>query len=152
VIEANVSSAHPQFVNFKCVNFFYMKHLLRTSPSKSSGLDPIPTWLLRRCSECFLSLLPRMVNSAILVQHGMPPQYKTSCVTPLVKKKKSDINDFTNYRPVSNLPFVSKLIERAIAKQITDHLTNGNFFDPHQYAYRRYHSWETALLHILDFA
>jgi hypothetical protein len=46
----------------------------------------------------------------------------------------------------------SKLIERAIAKQISDHLTNGNLFDPRQYAYRRYHSRETALLHILDFA
>jgi hypothetical protein len=146
-ITSSPSSRH-QLANFNSISMRHIKHLLCTSPSKSSVLDPLPAWLLRRCSDVFIPLLTTIVNSAI--QHGMPPHYKTSCVTPLIKKKKGDRNDFTNYRPVSNLPYVSKLVERAIAKQITDHLSTGNYFDPHQYAYRRHHSCESALLHVLN--
>jgi hypothetical protein len=74
-----------------------------------------------------------------------------SHVTPIIKKKNGDKNDLSNYRPVANLPFVSKLIERVISKQIVTHLNDGGFWDPQQYAYRQFHSCETALLDVLDF-
>ena len=124
-----------------------IRRLLQNSPCKSSTLDPLPTWLLFRCRSVFIPFLTILVNAAI--SEGMPNEYKVSCVTPLLKKKNSDPNDLSNYRPVSNLPFISKLIERAVADQITSHLTMNRHWDPSQYAYRQFHSCETALLHVL---
>ncbi len=53
-----------------------------------------------------------------------------------------------NYRPVSNLTFLGKLIERIVALQIVDHLEANNLMDIFQSACRKYHSTETALLKV----
>ena len=53
-----------------------------------------------------------------------------------------------NYRPLSNLPFVSKLVEKVVAKQISTHVDKNALRDPFQSAYRRGHSTETALLRV----
>ena len=53
-----------------------------------------------------------------------------------------------NYRPVSNLTFVSKLIERMVAKQLHDHLSQHQLYEKHQSAYRKRHSTETALTRV----
>ena len=55
-----------------------------------------------------------------------------------------------NYRPVENLSFISKIIEKAIATQIHDHLINYNIVDNFQSAYKAGHSCETALLRVYN--
>ena len=59
---------------------------------------------------------------------------------------RPDKNVLNNYRPVSNLPFVSKVLERAVAKQLQNYLTVNNLHEPQQSAYRKHHRTETALL------
>ena len=78
----------------------------------------------------------------------MPLCLKTAHITPLLKKEGLDTKDFKNFRPVSNLPFLSKLLERVVAKQLTDHMSRHNLHDALQSAYRPKHSTETALLKI----
>ena len=56
----------------------------------------------------------------------------------------------TNYRPISNLPFISKLTEKVIAKRIEEHLMHNYLNDIYQSAYRRGYSTETALLKVLS--
>ena len=51
-----------------------------------------------------------------------------------------------NYRPVSNLSFMAKLVERAVASQLNDYLVANNLLQRHQSAYRKGHSTETAML------
>ena len=53
-----------------------------------------------------------------------------------------------SYRPVSNLPFLSKVLERIVAQQLHSHLTRFNLFAKRQSAYRPNHSTETALLRV----
>jgi hypothetical protein len=72
-------------------------------------------------------------------------------VVPLIKKKNLDRNVLENYHPVSNLSFLSKIVERAVYKQINDHLELNNLADPMQSAYRYHHSTESALLCVLDY-
>ena len=59
-----------------------------------------------------------------------------------------DTADMNNFRPVSNLSFMSKLIERAVVSQLNEYLVTNNLLPRFQSAYRRNHSTETALLRI----
>ena len=65
-------------------------------------------------------------------------------------KKGLDSEILRNYRPVANLSFISRIIEKAIATQIHDHLTNNNIVDNFQSAYKAGHSCETALLRVYN--
>jgi hypothetical protein len=69
-------------------------------------------------------------------------------VTPLIKKSSLDPQDFSNYRPVSGLLFLSKLIGRVVLRQLTSHIEEFQLLPPSQSAYRVNYSTETALLAI----
>ena len=69
-------------------------------------------------------------------------------VCPLLKKPSLDKDILKNYRPVSNLTFLSKVVERVICKRLTDHLQDNGLLDKFQSAYRPFHSTETALLRV----
>ena len=75
----------------------------------------------------------------------MPCDMKVAMINPILKKPLLDKEIFSNYRPVSNLTYVSKLIQRAISKQLVDHLESNNLAETFQSAYKQYHSTETAL-------
>ena len=59
-----------------------------------------------------------------------------------------DQNEACDYRPVSNLSFLSKILEKAVSRQLDSYLTNAKLFSSHQSAYRKFHSTETVLLRI----
>jgi len=79
-------------------------------------------------------LLTAMVN-ALLCEGHLPVSQKKAVVTPLLKKSSSDVDDLKNYRPVSNLSFVSKLVERAAIKQLVDYLEVSELMPKLQSAY-----------------
>ena len=109
------------------------------SPTKSCSLDPIPTFLL--------SSITKLVNYS-LIEGSFPNSFKKAVVTPLIKKASLPRDDLKNYRPVSGLCFLSKLVERVVARQLTSHINNNKLDNPHQSAYKPGHSTETALLSI----
>ena len=68
--------------------------------------------------------------------------------TPLLKKATLDADDLKNYRPASNLSFVSKLLEKVVARRLRSHKLIHDLYPPFQFAYRSGHSTETALLRV----
>ena len=74
--------------------------------------------------------------------------HEACCRDPLLKKTDLDPEKMTNYRPISNLSFVSKLLEKHVATQVRQHLKENGLFDVFQSAYRPAHSCETAALNI----
>ena len=123
--------------------------LIRQSPTKSCLLDPAPTWLLKDSSvtEAVLPTLTSAINSSL--QSGVVPAHlKAALISPLIKKADADPEDLASYRPVSNLPFIGKLMERVVARQLTQYLQENGLNDPFQSAYRAEHSTESALLRI----
>lgn len=80
----------------------------------------------------------------------MPLILKAATVTPLLKKPELDPENMKNYRPVSNLPYISKLIEKAIVTQLDSHMSENSLHEIHQSAYHKYHSTETALVKIMN--
>lgn len=134
------------FTNFKFLSPDDVLNLINKSTSKTCRLDPLPTKLLKTCKEPLLPVLTKIVNDSL--QSGIfPDSFKKAIVTPIMKKPNAEPT-YSNYRPVSNLSFVSKLIEKAVFKQIHEYLTIQNLYPSLQSAYRTYHSTETALLKI----
>ena len=85
-----------------------------------------------------------------LQESTMPSLLKRALVKPLIKKPSLDEENLKNYRPVSNLPYIGKLIEKAAIKQINEHLTENNLHEPLQSAYTANHGTETALLKVTN--
>ena len=122
--------------------------LLTTAPVKSCELDPFPSKLLvRHCLEV-VPIITQIANASLT--HGQfTSELKTALVHPLLKKPGIDCI-FRNYRPISNLPFLSKLIERIVCNQITQYTGTIGMAEIFQSAYRSFHSTETALIKVKD--
>jgi len=61
-----------------------------------------------------------------------------------------DKDELSNYRPISNLSLISKIIERVVKSRLSGHITSNNLVNPHQSAHCKHHYTETALLYIHD--
>jgi len=137
------------FAEFSPLSIERIRILVETSPTKSCSLDPIPTQLLKQLLPILVQPITKIVNESI-TSGAFPSSLKHAAVTPLLKKPGSDTSNPANYRPVSNLPFLAKLIERAVHAQLMEHLTQSNLLPERQSAYRPYHSTKTVLLSIFN--
>lgn len=91
----------------------------------------------------------QIINSSL--QNGIfPSSLKHAVVKPLLKKSNLDVSVFNNYRPISNLQFIGKIIEKIVFSQLTDFLTSNNCFDKFQLGFRANHSNETALIKVVN--
>ena len=89
-----------------------------------------------------------MINLSIR-NSQFPKQWKFSKILPAFKNKGTRF-DLKNYRPLSNLPEVSKLAERAVYDQLYDYLVKNALIHPNHHGYLRNCSTTTALQHMYD--
>ena len=94
-----------------------------------------------------LPSITKLVNCS-LQEALVPDGFKKSVVTQLIKKASLPVEDLKNYCPVSGLSFISKLVERVVAKQLVDHIHRQGLDNSYQSTYKLGHSMETALLSI----
>ena len=127
----------------------FVKNIIKSSPNKSCALDPLPTHILNLTLDSVVDCITDIINES-LVSGTVPPCFKNAIVTPLIKKQNLNQNELKNYRPVSNLPFVSKILEKVVARQIVTHIEMFNLLEVNQSAYRKFHNTETALLKIYN--
>ena len=99
-----------------------------------------------------LLLTPFILNISNISLYSdiVPSSLKHAIIKPMLKKPGLDIECLSNYRPISQLPFISKILERIVSKQLINYLNTNSLFDTRQSAYRKCHSPETLLLSILD--
>ena len=116
---------------------------------KECELDPIPVKLLLECIPELTDILLFIVNDSLL-SGSFPNILKDALVRPTVKDIHGDLDDLKNYRPISNLPFLSKLLEKCVQKQLCSHLENNGLHGQFQSGYKTHHSCETATLSLYN--
>ena len=121
--------------------------IISNSPNKSSRLDPLPTWMLKENLTQLLPIITDIVNSS-LSSGIFPTAAHRAIIKPLLKKSSLDKNVLTNYRPVSNITFIGKIIEKIACARLSEHMNLHNLMDPYQSAYRPKHSTESALIKV----
>ena len=122
--------------------------IIASLQTKSCELDPLPTKFLKGCVQPCLPLITKIVNTS-LSSGTFVDNWKSAIVRPLIKKQGLDqIN--ANYRPLSNLCFLSKVLEKAALEQFNKFCTENDLFPEYQSAYRANHSCETALISVCD--
>ena len=99
---------------FKCVGYQELLDIINHLASKTCELDPIPSWLLLDCADLLGPTIMRIVNLS-LASSIMLPTLKQALIRPLLKKPSLDHQQYKNFRPISNLPFISKVIEKVVA-------------------------------------
>ena len=122
-----------------------IRKIIMSTKSNQCALDPIPTRLLKNCLEVLLPIITKIVNLS-LSDGVMPTELKKALIFPLLKKLNLLLELLKNFRPVSNLAYISKVIERVVAKRMISHLDFNELHELLQSAYKRFHSCETALI------
>ena len=140
-------SANSSFASFSHVSTDEVQKIIIKSANKSGALDPVPTDLLKKCLDPVLPHITRIINMS-LNTGSVPETLKVAQVVPLIKTPKLDRNELKNYRPISNVKFISKTIERAASAQLATYLQDNGLHGQKQSAYRQFHSKETALLRV----
>ena len=152
------------FAEFQVVTEDFVKIVVQELPKKSCDLDPIPTSVLYDCLDKIIPIVTSIMNKSLSsgipivtsimnksLSSGIVPHcFKHALVKPLLKKANLDPSCLKHYRPVSNLPFLSKVLERIVLKQFLQHLQSHSLLEPFQSAYRKCHSTETALLRVVN--
>ena len=120
--------------------------LVQRSSKKCCALDPMPTKLASDCIDVLLPTIKHIINLS-LDNAYFPHVWKEALVNPLLKRFGVDPL-YKNFRPVSNLPYVSKLVERSASDQLFAHMSSNGLYPDLQSAYVKNHSTETALLRV----
>ena len=124
---------------------FIRKELCRLKTNKAIGLDKISARLLK--DSVLAPVLTKLLNRSLL-SSTFPTIWKSGKVTALFKSgERCNPN---NYRPISILPTVSKILEKAVHYQVYNYLLDKNFLMPRQFGIRPKLSTEDALTHFTD--
>ena len=136
-----------QVVNeFRCVDEIELMEIIKKTLPKSCELDPLPSSVLLIHSDASLPTLTDIVNTS-LVTGEFTGNLKQAILQPLLKKLGLPLI-LQNCRPVSNLSYISKLIERVACTQLMDFAKTSGNLKSLQSAYRTVHSMETAMLKV----
>ena len=123
--------------------------VIRSMSSKTCSLDPIPTHVVKNHLNLLLPAIQTIIISS-LSSGTFPAQLKISQVKPKLKKNDLDKNLYSNYRPIANIAFISKVIEKIVASQVHAYLRDAKLFPTLQSASRQYHSTETAMIKVTN--
>ena len=133
---------------FKHVSPEELRKIMLSKPMKTSPQDPVPAFLLKPSVDELLPALELLVNLSL--SSGSMKGLKESVITPILKKAGLDPEALKNYRPVCNIQYLSKLIERAVIIQSNHHMDSIGGHVSYQSGYKPQHSCETLLLRVTN--
>ena len=138
----------PKLTEFRLFLEKEVEKIFMGMQSKTCELDPILTSIIKENLEKFLPTITALVNIS-LGQGVFATSWKLSIIKPLLKKIGLDIMQKSSFRPVSNLPFWSKVVEKCMLKRLNEHCDLHNLFPSYQSAYQQNFSCETVLIKLM---
>ena len=103
-------------------------------------LRPITYWLVKDCIDVLVTPIVFIVNLS-LSEGCFPTHFKSALVYPLLKKPTLNRDDMKNYRPVCNLSFLSKILEKVMASRLNSHINSSHTSNDYQSAFNRNRSY-----------
>ena len=132
-----------------CSSLSEVLKLIRSSNIKACKLDPLPATIMPSCYSALVPVFKTVINPSLLT--GLIPEnLKTASLQLLLKKSNAYCEQFSNFRPVFNLKFLSKLVEKSVFMQLNNYLTVNGLHRRFQSVYEGHHSTETSLLMITN--
>ena len=142
--EAYIKSAKSEFAAFQPVTVSQISHFLHgLSGNKATGIDKISCKIIKLAAPVISDSLTLICNQAITLS-SFPDEWKIARVVPLYKNGQRNIPG--NYRPISVLPVISKIMERIVHDQLYNYLTKFDLLSGTQFGFRKFHSRVSALL------
>ena len=124
-----------------------VKIINKFNQNKSAGHDNIENAIVKKIANELAKPLALLFNKS--VSTGIvPDDLKIAKVIPI--HKKNDIEEFSNYRPVSVLPCFSKILERLVFNRCIEYIDSHNILNKHQYGFRANHSTYMAVMQLVD--
>ena len=143
----DISTIDCELSNFSPTSNSELSKIACSVVQKSCCLDPLPATLLKEHFDLLLPSICRIVNLSLESGH-LPSSLKNAVLTPLLKKPNLDHEVLDNFRPISNLKVISKVIEKVVAVRLQAYLDFNQLTEPLQSAYKLFHSCETALVRV----
>ncbi len=133
---------------WRCIpNSFVLRELKQLKRQKAFGVDNLPSGMLKDCREYIYQPLGYIINLSFQ-SSKVPSMWKTAKVIPI--HKKGAHNEPENYRPISVLPVLSKVLERAVHQQLSEFLKEQNLLTKYQFGYRSNRSTNLVATLFLD--
>ena len=126
---------------------FILKQLRDLKVKKATGLDGIPARFLKDSAAVIAPTVTFLVNLS-LSTGSVPDEWKKARVVPLYKSGGRENMD--NYRPISILPVLSKILEKVVNFQLQQYLKKFDLLSPAQSGFRQHHSTESAVIYFTD--
>lgn len=143
----SIASPDIEPFNFTPVSLDYVFKILESLKSKAIGSDNIGSVMIKYIKNRIIPALTHIINFS-LQSAQYPDEWRKAYVLPLPKCPNPSLPN--QFRPISILPFLSKVIESVVHKQITEFLTNNKLLNPFQSGFRAGHSTTTALLKVTE--
>ena len=143
------SSPPPLLHYFTPATLLEIDNLLSQSYDSYCDLDPVPTTVRKKISNAISPTILSIVNLSKTTV-SFPFTLKSSIISPLLKKHSLSKEDLSNYRPIANLSFISKLTEKFVKTRLLHHLNFNFLLNPFQSAYTTFYSTDTTLLSLHD--
>ncbi|CAJ1051395.1 uncharacterized protein LOC117829052%2C partial [Xyrichtys novacula] len=134
---------------FEPVSLSFLEELVGHIKPAGSPCDVVPPRLFKEVFPCIGQSVLAIINSS-LSSGVVPPGFKHAVVQPLLKKPGLDCSVLANFRPISKLPFISKILEKVVHVQLKSFLDEHGVLEVFQSGFKTRHSTESALMRVFN--
>ena len=139
---------YPDYLSFNLATEAEISAILSSMRNSCAGHDAIRPLIVKENADSLVPPITHIINLS-MIQGSVPDQFKIAQITPVHKAGNTDL--INNYRPISVLTVLSKVLEKVVCKRLV------SFFDAHsvlsnsQFGFRRKHSCELPLILATEF-